>query len=126
MGYIEGIQDLMEMETGFLGYAMELLKKEYQKELELLQVKLPCVDRIPQVRFEEAKRLVAEKYGRTIRSPFDLEPEEESLIGRYFQRSTGRILCLSQTTRRKNVRFMPWMIRRIPVYAELRSSVPGA
>ena len=89
MGYIEGIQDLMEMETGFLGYAMELLKKEYQKELELLQVKLPCVDRIPQVRFKEAKRLVAEKYGRTIRSPFDLEPEEESLIGRYFQEEYG-------------------------------------
>ena len=34
---------------------------------------------------ERAKELVAEKYNRKIRNPFDLEPEEEVLIGRYFK-----------------------------------------
>ena len=29
--------------------------------------------------------LVAQKYGRTIKNPYDLEPEEEVLIGRYFK-----------------------------------------
>jgi len=46
---------------------------------------LPKVDEIPQVRFDKAKELVAEKYNRKIRNPFDLEPEEESLIGQYFK-----------------------------------------
>ena len=40
---------------------------------------------IPAVRFDEAKRLVSEKYDRKIRNPYDLEPEEELLIGRYFK-----------------------------------------
>ena len=63
----------------------ELLQKEYKKELDLLKVTLPKVDKIPQVRFDKAKELVAEKYNRTIRNPFDLEPEEEALIGQYFK-----------------------------------------
>ena len=85
MGYIDSFQDIMEMETGFLQYTMELLQKEYEKELKLLDVKLPKVDQIPQVRFDEAKRLVAEKYDRPIRNPYDLDPEEEALIGQYFK-----------------------------------------
>lgn len=85
MGYIDGFEDIMAMETGFLQYTMELLNREYAKELKLLGVTLPAVDRIPQVRFDRAKELVAEKYNRKIRNPFDLEPEEEVLIGRYFK-----------------------------------------
>ena len=73
------------METGFLQYTMKLLEQEYGDALELLKVKLPDASRIPQVRFDEAKRLVSEAYDRKIRNPFDLEPEEETLIGRYFK-----------------------------------------
>ncbi len=85
MGYIDSFEDIMAMETGFLNYTMELLKKEYSKELKLLDITLPKVDRIPQVRFDKAKELVAEKYNRKIKNPFDLEPEEEVLIGQYFK-----------------------------------------
>lgn len=85
MGYIDSFEDVMAMETGFLKYTMELLKKEYKKELNILGVELPTIDRIPQVRFDKAKELVSEKYDRKIRNPFDLEPEEEVLIGRYFK-----------------------------------------
>lgn len=85
MGYIESFEDIMAMETGFLQYTIELLKKEYAEELRILNVTLPDVSKIPQVRFDEAKRLVSEKYDRKIRNPFDLEPEEEALIGRYFK-----------------------------------------
>lgn len=85
MGYIDGFEDIMAMETGFLQYTMDLLKKEYAKELKILGIELPALERIPQVRFDEAKELVAEKYNRKIRNPFDLEPEEEVLIGRYFK-----------------------------------------
>ena len=85
MGYIDGFEDIMGMETGFLQYAMELLKKDYSKELQILKIQLPKVDQIPTVRFDKAKELVSEKYNRKIRNPYDLEPEEEALIGRYFK-----------------------------------------
>ena len=89
MGYIDGFEDVMAMETGMLQYVMGLLARDYQKELTMLGVVLPDVSRIPAVRFDEAKRLAAEKYGRRIRNPYDLEPEEELLIGRYFKEEYG-------------------------------------
>ena len=85
MGFIDGFEDIMAMETGFLQYTFDLLEKEYAKELKLLNVTLPKVDKIPQVKFSEAKELVSKKYDRQIRNPYDLEPEEEQLIGRYFK-----------------------------------------
>ena len=89
MGYIDSFQDLMEMETGFLQYMTTLLKKEYEKELNLLDISLPDTSKIPMVRFDEAKRLVEEKYQRPMKNPYDLEPEEEALIGTYFQEECG-------------------------------------
>jgi nondiscriminating aspartyl-tRNA synthetase len=89
MGYIDGFQDVMGMETGFLKYMVELLKRDYEKELKLLGVELPVITEIPAVRFDLAKQLVSEKYNRTIRNPYDLEPEEEQLIGRYFKEEYG-------------------------------------
>ena len=85
MGYIHSFLDICAMETGFLQYTMNLLEKEYNKELKLLNITLPDVEKIPYVRFDEAKRLVSEKYNRKIRNPFDLETEEEELIGKYFK-----------------------------------------
>ena len=89
MGYIDSFEDIMAMETGFLQYTMELLKNEYAKELRILNVTLPNVDKIPCVRFDEAKQKVSEKYNRQIRNPYDLEPEEEHLIGQYFKEECG-------------------------------------
>lgn len=89
MGYIDSFEDIMAMETGVLQHIMELLARDYAKELELLSVKLPKTDKIPCVRFDEAKRLVSEKYDRPIRNPYDLEPEEEVLISRYFEEEYG-------------------------------------
>ena len=85
MGYIDSFRDVMDMETGMLQYVMKLLEQDYKKEL----VTLPEVGRIPAVRFDQAKELVSRKYDRKIRNPYDLEPEEELLIGRYFQEEYG-------------------------------------
>ena len=85
MGYIDGFEDIMAMETGFLQYAMKLLEKGYAKELKMLGVTLPNVEKIPVVRFDEAKKMVSEKYDRRIKNPYDLEPEEEHLIGTLFK-----------------------------------------
>ena len=89
MGYIRGMEDVMGMETEMLRYVMEILKREYARELELLDVTVPEIPFIPALRFDEAKRLVSETYGRRARAPFDLEPEEESLIGTYAKETFG-------------------------------------
>lgn len=85
MGYIDGFEDVMAMETGFLIYLFDFLREKYARELSLLDVSLPVIDKIPAVRFDIAKQLVAEKYDYKIRDPYDLQPEEEQLIGRYFK-----------------------------------------
>ena len=111
------LKDIMGMETGFLQYAMELLKKDYSKELQILKIQLPKVDQIPAVRFDKAKELVSEKYNRKIRNPYDLEPEEEALIGRYFKEeynATPRItappinsLTVGTSRRKTNAKMIP-------------------
>ncbi len=85
MGYIDGFLDICCMETGLLRYIMELLEREYASEFKILDVSLPETEKIPYVRFDEAKQLISEKYHRQIRTPNDLEPEEEALIGEYFK-----------------------------------------
>lgn len=85
MAYIDSFMDICRMETSMLQYVMKLLETEYKTELDLLKIKLPNTEKIPFVRFDEAKRLVSEKYHRQIRTPHDLEPEEEALIGEYFK-----------------------------------------
>lgn len=89
MGYIDGFEDIMGMETGYLQYAMELIGEEYAKELKILGVKLPKVDQIPAVQFHDIKVKVAEKYDHKMRNPFDLEPEEEQLISQYAKEEWG-------------------------------------
>lgn len=85
MGYIDGFEDIMDMEAAMLTYIFQFLTKEYAKEIKILGITIPDTSNIPAVRFDEAKRLVAEKYNRKIRNPYDLEPEEEILIGKYFE-----------------------------------------
>jgi nondiscriminating aspartyl-tRNA synthetase len=85
MGYIDGFEDIMDMETAMLAYVFSFLETSYAKELKILNITLPDVSKIPAVRFDQAKELVAEKYDRKIKNPYDLEPEEEILIGKYFK-----------------------------------------
>lgn len=89
MGYIDGFEDIMAVETGFLQYTMKLLAKDYARELKILAIELPDVENIPAVRFDEIKKMVSEKYDRRIKNPFDLEPEEETLIGQYAKEEWG-------------------------------------
>lgn len=89
MGYIDGFEDIMAMETEMLRYVFNLLKDAYGKELKILEIELPELVQIPAVRFDEAKQLVADKYERKIKNPYDLEPEEEVLIGKYFKEEHG-------------------------------------
>jgi len=89
VGYIHSFYDLVELETGYLQYAFRLLARDYAGDLARLEIQLPDVSRIPVIRFQEVKELASQKYGRPIRDPHDLEPEEEANIGRYIQEEYG-------------------------------------
>lgn len=85
LGYIDSFEDIMAMEQAMLQYTFAFIEKEYANELRILGITLPKVDKIPAVRFDEAKQLAADKYNHKVRNPYDLEPEEEVLIGKYFK-----------------------------------------
>jgi nondiscriminating aspartyl-tRNA synthetase len=89
MGFIESFADVMDMECGYLKYALGLLEAEYAEELAILETKLPKVARIPTVRFMDAKKAISERYGHKITSYNDIEPAEEVLVCRWAQEEFG-------------------------------------
>ncbi|MBQ8821669.1 MAG: aspartate--tRNA(Asn) ligase [Lachnospiraceae bacterium] len=89
MGYIHSFEEIMEMETGMLKFTLAHLQEYYEKELELLQVKLPVIEEIPVVTFHEAKEMVSREFGRPITDMEDFEPEEEKLLYECIYKKTG-------------------------------------
>ncbi|HCH75016.1 MAG TPA: aspartate--tRNA(Asn) ligase [Clostridiales bacterium] len=83
MGFINDFTDIMNMETGALKYIMELLKKEYAEEVELLHADVPVIDKIPVIKFMDAKEIIINKFKYKPSDMKDFDPEEESLLGKY-------------------------------------------
>ena len=89
MGYITGFEEIMDMEEKMLIFMISYLQEHYTKELELLKVQLPMIEKIPRVRFVEAKEMVALAYGREVKDYEDFEPEEEKLLSELIKKRTG-------------------------------------
>ncbi len=89
MGYIEGFEEIMEMETEMLRHVMWWLNEHCAYELELLAVKLPEIGAIPAIRFVEAKEWIAGEYHRFIKDWEDFEPEEERLLCELVEKKFG-------------------------------------
>jgi len=89
MGFISSFREIMEMETAMLQYTMKYLAENYEKELTLLNLTLPVIEKIPSVTFREAKVKVAEAYKRTVKDWEDFEPEEEKLLSALILQETG-------------------------------------
>ena len=83
MGMIDGFEDIMNMETGVLKYIMNLLKTEYQNEVELLHIEIPEITEIPVVKFMEAKEIIMKKFKYQPTDMKDFDPEEEQILGKY-------------------------------------------
>lgn len=89
MGYIEGFEDIMNMEVGMIKAALKELEVNNTHELELLKVELPNVTNIPSIKFLAAKELISRKYNRTIINHDDFEPENEKLLSEIVKKEYG-------------------------------------
>lgn len=89
MGYINGFQDICQMEAAMIKNSLDYLQVHYGAELSLLKVRLPEADSIPSIRFHEAKELVAGRYKRPLCEKNDFEPEEEKLLSEIVKKETG-------------------------------------
>lgn len=89
MGYINSFTDIMDMETEMLKYTLNYLTENYEKEIVLLNLKLPVIEVIPAIRFREAKIKIAEVYNRSVEDWEDFEPEEEKLLSEIVLKETG-------------------------------------
>lgn len=83
MGFIDSMDDVMEMEVGMLRYVMQVLKERYQPEIDLLRVSIPEVGDIPTIRFADALALLKTLGGGKNRG--DLTPEDEVLLYNYYK-----------------------------------------
>lgn len=83
MGFIDGMEDVMEMEVGMLRYVMEKLQERYAYELKLLNVTLPVVGEIPVIAFADALALLKTMGGGKNKN--DLTPDDEVLLCNYYK-----------------------------------------
>ena len=89
MGFIDSFEDIMNMEAGALKYIMQLLKTEYQNEVELLHIDIPEIKEIPVIKFMDAKELLMKKFKYKPTDMKDFDPAEEELLGKYAKKELG-------------------------------------
>ncbi len=83
MGFINGFEDIMNMETGALKYIFQLLKKDYAEEVALLKADIPEITDIPVLKFMEAKEIIMNKFKYQPSDMKDFDPTEEEMLGKY-------------------------------------------
>lgn len=89
MGYIDNFTEIMDMEEAMLAFTFSFLRHYYEKEMEILGLTLPNIERIPRIPFREAKEKVAKAYHREVKDWEDFEPEEEKLLCKLMEEETG-------------------------------------
>ena len=88
MGFIENVEEVMEMEKQVLQYTFDYVKEHCQKQLDILKVEIPVINDIPQMTLAEAQQLLKKKYQKD--SPEgDLNTEGEKCIGNYIKEKYG-------------------------------------
>ncbi len=82
MGFIEDENDIMDMEEGLLIHVLEHLRKACEKELEILEVDLPVIEKIPRIELETAREILLESFEKKS-PPGNLDAEGEVLFSQY-------------------------------------------
>jgi len=87
MGFINGMDDVIEMETAMLRHVVKAVAQDCGYELELLKAALPVIEKIPAITFMEAKDIIASKGKKA--GKWDLEPDDEQLLCEYAREHYG-------------------------------------
>ncbi len=89
MGFIESEHDVMRVLSRVVGEVFESLRATCAPQLARRKIALPVVREIPHLDFPEAKRILAEKFGKTEGVDGDLDTEGERLIGQWAEEELG-------------------------------------
>ena len=126
-----GRKDLMEMETGFLQYTMKLLEEKYAEELRLLNIQLPNVESIPQVRFDEAKQInvvyytsnTAKTAEGTEKKALENEDDTSLIPDVYAEPILVYGTCMRLKSNPQHVKFSYWLSMYNSALANMRSKI---
>ncbi len=86
MGFIEGPEDVMKLETRLLRHVTEHLKKTCTKEFELIGATFPLIpdgDMFPSMKLTDAQVLITKETGVDCTQEPDLDPEHERWLCEY-------------------------------------------
>ncbi|MFD0771538.1 aspartate--tRNA(Asn) ligase [Bacillus sp. CGMCC 1.60114] len=82
LAFIEDFYEVMQLETDVLRYMFEKVQQYCVKELQLLQIDIPVITKIPKLTVTEAQGILQKEYRKE--SPIgDLDSEGEKLLGKY-------------------------------------------
>ncbi|WP_186429097.1 aspartate--tRNA(Asn) ligase [Clostridium sp. BSD9I1] len=82
MGFIDGFEDIMDIEEKFIRHMLLSLDERGAKYIELLGASLPVIEnKIPKIKFNDAINILNTMYKKTLSG--DLDPEGERLICSY-------------------------------------------
>ena len=77
MGFINGQDDVMDIQEEFLKKLSQDLKQNYSKEFEMHGASIPEAVKIPRLTLEEVQELIEKEYKKDCRGLPDLDPEHE-------------------------------------------------
>ncbi len=86
MGFIEGPEDVMKLESRLLKYVTEKLKEKCTHEFKLLNVEFPLIpdgEMFPSMKLTDAQKLISDSTGVDCTQEPDLEPEHERWLSEY-------------------------------------------
>jgi nondiscriminating aspartyl-tRNA synthetase len=89
MGFIESEQDVMRMHGNCIRAIFTGVRENCDKILGRRGIALPDFQEIPQVSYPQAKRILAEKFGKTDGIEGDLDTEGERFIGQWAEQELG-------------------------------------
>jgi nondiscriminating aspartyl-tRNA synthetase len=64
MGFINSVEEIMEMEENMLRYVFNTLSSNLRREVESFGVEIPHITTIPRITYSEAISLIEERYGK--------------------------------------------------------------
>jgi nondiscriminating aspartyl-tRNA synthetase len=88
MGFISGLDDLLDLETGLLKHIFKRVREENEEELKLFNALIPDIEFIPRLTLKEVTGILKEEFGKPVIG-LDLDAEGERLITEYARKKWG-------------------------------------